>query len=550
MAWLDRKALVRAIAAVIAVGVGLVILIAPATAQTQYPRDEIFGGYSVLFPNGWEELNYRADTIPNAFDASNSWYFCKFCNLGLLLDGSAHFRGSTTPPNHLNGSQDSTDVGYALAGLQYKWHHEKLSPFVRVLVGGANMSPDCCHGTQWSFAVGGGGGLDLQLSRRISLRLIQADYLYSSYPHTFSSSHPKEWNSVRLATGLVFSFGKNSSPSCNPEPKACVITSSSPTDVSAGEPVKLLVTGSNFNASHTLNYSWKTTGGKTTSGSAPATDIDTAGLAPGSYTLTATVVDPKLKTDNSATCAGAFVIKTPPPPVPPSLICVVNPAAVDAGQSATVTMTPKNPDGRSLTYAWSASSGQLVGSGTSATLTPTNNDAGNAITVTGTVTDDRGLSALCKSTINVHTLPPPCVKLLDWGECTFEKDGKRPWRVDNDCKDVLDSVALKLQGMPGGILAIVGYNDPTETRNALAAQRSANAKYYLVTDGPNKLDAARIQARQGGVKTKSTHFYFVPDGTLCPEQADLGSAVDETTVKGQSRGAPAPHKKTAPAPQP
>ncbi|HVO63510.1 MAG TPA: hypothetical protein VMT53_21480 [Terriglobales bacterium] len=143
-------------AAVITSGLLLAGLARPALGQASYPKDEIFGGYSVLFPNGWEELNYKADNIPNAFDVSNTYYFCKVCNLGFVLDGSGHYKGGTTPPNLENGSNDSTGVGYALAGLQYKWHTETISPFIRALMGAANISPDCCHGTMWRFAVGGG----------------------------------------------------------------------------------------------------------------------------------------------------------------------------------------------------------------------------------------------------------------------------------------------------------------------------------------------------------------------------------------------------------
>ena len=113
-------------AEILAFGLVLAFLTTTARAQNSHPRDEIFGGYSVLFPNGWEELNYKANTIPNAFDVSNTYYFCHICGLGWLIDGSGHFKGGTTPPNLLNGSEDSTDIGYALTGLQYKWHNDKL----------------------------------------------------------------------------------------------------------------------------------------------------------------------------------------------------------------------------------------------------------------------------------------------------------------------------------------------------------------------------------------------------------------------------------------
>jgi hypothetical protein len=78
------------------------------------PEDEIFGGYAFLVPNGWGDLNYKINNIPNAFDVSNTYYFRNIPNLGLLVDGSGHFRGGTTPPNLDNGSDNSTGVGYAL----------------------------------------------------------------------------------------------------------------------------------------------------------------------------------------------------------------------------------------------------------------------------------------------------------------------------------------------------------------------------------------------------------------------------------------------------
>jgi hypothetical protein len=515
-------------------------------AQTNYPKDEIFGGYSVLFPNGWEELNYKADTIPNAFAASNTWYFCKICNLGFILDGSGHFKGGTTPPNLDNGSDNSTGVGYALAGLQYKWHMERVSPFLRFLIGAANISPDCCHGTQWRFAAGGGGGVDITLSRRFSWRLIQADYLYSSYPHIYASNHSEGWNSVRLATGIVIALGDKSE--CNPQPVACAVTASSPTEVWIGEPVKFNVAGSNFNPKHTVQYAWKSTGGSMATANASAVSIDTTGLAAGPYTASATVSDPKVK-GAVAPCSAVFLVKEHPKPVGPTVKCVPPDTTINAGETATLSMVATNPDNRPLTYKWTTTSGQLEAGGDSARMTPTNNDAGSTITVTGTVADDRSLSDSCRITVNVPKLPPPCVKLIDWGECTFEKDPRRPWRVDNVCKDILDQLALKLQGTPNGTLVIVGYADDKESKKSptLSAQRAANVEYYLVTDGPNKLDAARIKADDGGVQGKTTHFYFVPDGTLCDGQTNLGTAVDQGKVKGQPRGG-THHAKKAAAP--
>ena len=128
-------------------------------------------------------------------------------------------------------------------------------------------------------------------------------------------------------------------------------------------------------------------------------------------------------------------------------------------------MTATDPQGWPMTYSWSNTGGQLSGSGTSVTVTATNADAGNTITVTGTASDARAnLSASCTASVNVPAVKS-CVNIEDWGECTFEKNPKKPWRVDNDCKDTLDKLALRVQQMPNGKLDIVGYTDKKESVN-------------------------------------------------------------------------------------
>ncbi len=344
--------------------------------------------------------------------------------------------------------------------------------------------------------------------------------------------------------GLYFTF-----PNAPPIPPSASC-SAQPTEVWSGDPVKVTATGANFNPKHTLTYGWTGNGGKLSGANAETATVDTAGMTPGSYSAVATITDPKEKKNNSATCTANFSIKQPHPP---EVSCSANPTTIAIGEPATISMTATDPQGWPMTYSWSATGGQLSGSGTSATVTATNADAGNTITVTGTATDARAnLSGSCTASV---TVPPvqKCTNIQDWGECTFEKNPKKPWRVDNDCKDTLDKLSLRLQQMPNGKLDIVGYTNQEESVNAqqLGAQRSVDVKYYLTTDGPNKVDAGRVQPRQGGAKGQATHFYFVPEGTMCGGQLEEGTAVDESAVQPQSRNAPAPtkkHKKAAAAP--
>ncbi len=315
----------------------------------------------------------------------------------------------------------------------------------------------------------------------------------------------------------------------------------SPTEVWAGEPVTATMATQNFNPKHTITYAWSSTSAKI-SGTGTTGSVDTTGLAPGSYTVNAKATDAKQKTNNMASCSANFTVKQPQPPV---VSCLVSKDTIAINEPATITMTATDPQGWPLTYNWTNTGGQLSGGDTSVTVTATSADAGNTITVNGTATDARAnLSTSCTSHINVPRVIS-CVNVEDWGECTFEKNPKKPWRVDNDCKDVLDKLSLRLQQMPNGKLNIVGYTDQEESvsEQTLGSQRSVNVKYYLTTDGPSKVDAQRVQPRAGSNKGKATHFYFVPEGNLCGGQLEEGTVVDESQVQPQSRNAAAPVKK-------
>ena len=531
----------RRVAILVALAGALCLLAAYSQAQScTQPKDEIFGGYSWLHPNGYADLGFKVENIAPGFDISNTYYLPGVHNLGLVVDGSGHFHGGTNPVNPVNGGNKGTSAGYILGGLQYKYHAARLSPFVRGFLGTADLSPDCCGGTKWSFAGGGGGGLDLGLTPMVSIRLAQVDYIYSKYDQTYPSGFSNQWNSVRLAAGIVLCLGC----SFNPPPLSCA-ASAAPAEVWAGDPVNLTTAGTNFNPKHPITYGWTANGGKLSTANTQTATIDTAGMAPGSYSATSTITDPKMKKLNSATCSTSFGIRQPHPPV---VSCSVNPPTIAIGESANITMTASDPDGRPLTYKWSATGGTLSSSGTTATVTATNADAGNTITISGTASDDRTppMSSSCTAMVTSPAVQK-CVNIEDWGECTFEKNPKKPWRVDNDCKDTLDKVALRVQQMPNGKLDVVGYTNQKEvvSEQTLGAQRSVNVKYYLTTDGPTKVDPGRIQPRQGGTKGEAAHFYFVPEGPLCGGQAEEGTVVEETVVKGQSRTVPAQKKGNA-----
>jgi outer membrane immunogenic protein len=112
-----------------------------------------------------------------------------------------------------NGNVNSTGLDLTLAdflvGGRYTLrNHSRLQPFGQILLGAAHtsgsLSPDQIGlGAATSFATTMGGGVDVSLSHRIALRVIQADYFLTLLPNGSSDRQ----NNLRLSAGFVFRFG-------------------------------------------------------------------------------------------------------------------------------------------------------------------------------------------------------------------------------------------------------------------------------------------------------------------------------------------------------
>jgi outer membrane protein OmpA-like peptidoglycan-associated protein len=371
-----------------------------------------------------------------------------------------------------------------------------------------------------------GGGMDLPIKKWLSLRLFEADFVWAHHNYAddvgpqFSSLRRPNAEGIRLRTGLVFNWG--GAPALTPAASCSV----QPAEVMVGEPVTATVSATNFNPKHTLTYSWS---GNGVSGKDTSVKIETADAAPGNYTATAHVTDPKAKNNNEASCSANYTVKPLPPKNPPTINCSANPSTVQAGGPSTITCNASSPDSVAVTVSnWTSSAGTISGSDNTATLNTTGAAPG-AITVNATATDTRGLTAQGSTQVMVENPPPPPPQASKLSQCDFPNE-KKPWRVDNTCKAVLDDVAKNLQQNPDNKLIIVGNADPAEKRKNLAAERAVDSKAYL-TGGEAKqgIDPSRIEVRTGSGGTKTAEYWIVPSG------ANFDSAgtqtVDETKIK-------------------
>src|SRR5215472_57162 len=166
----------RTLATAVAIAFALVLVSSRATAQvTIQPKAEVYAGYSWLHPNGFYgpfDNGIKTADIVNGFDVSGVYYLPSMHNLGLLIDGSGHFNRSHVP--------GGVNVYLGDLGIQYKWHTDQLSPFVRAAVGADHILPPAGLGSaQWRPLILLGGGLDLSVGRRLSIRIAQADYIWT-----------------------------------------------------------------------------------------------------------------------------------------------------------------------------------------------------------------------------------------------------------------------------------------------------------------------------------------------------------------------------------
>jgi hypothetical protein len=519
-------------------------------------RIDVFAGYSYLAPHGTITTTLSDGTsFPSTYSSvdygaigSASYFFNKYVG------------GQVEIGVHPDGNNDGAS-SYSAGIIARYPTDEGVTPFAHALAGAVRLggpnyeSVGVSHVYTWGPALTVGGGLDYGLpflDHRLALRLFQADYEYwhASFGPQPQTGGRANLNNARLSTGIVLKFG-----SIVPPPPVTYSCSASPATVFPGDPITVTGSALNLNPKKTATYTWSGTGVKIT-GDSTTGNVDTTGLAAGSYTVTGHVSVGQ-KPGEFADCTANFTVKDYEPP---TISCSANPSTVKPGDSSTITSQGVSPQNRPLTYSYTASAGQVSGTGTTATLTTTGAPAGS-ITITCNVADDKGHTASATTSVNVEAPPVPVVpKTQTLCTITFGRDAKRPARVDNEAKACLDQVALSAQQTPDAGLVVVGEKGNVvekvfkgKKKKAemadLAAQRAVNTKDYLVKE--KGIDASRIKVSTGSQSEDEVENYLVPAGANFASDVPGTTPVDESAVKPQARkplGAkPVHHKKKAAA---
>ena len=316
---------------------------------------------------------------------------------------------------------------------------------------------------------------------------------------------------------------------CKKAPPITLSCNASAPTVYPGDPLTVTATAGavDTNKKNNVLYSWS---GDGVTGSGTSASVNTASLAPGSYTAKAEVKEGKkgkegLKPGQTADCSADYAVKQFEPP---TVSCSASPTTIKPGDSATVTAVGVSPQNRPLTYNYTATAGTVTGTGTTAEYSSAGAPTG-AVGITCGVSDDKNQTASANTTITILAPPPPPPAPKTQALCStsFSNDPRRPLRVDNEAKACLDQVALDLKQQADAKAVLVGESDAKEKAltdkqekyaakhkhakvEDAAAQRAVNAKDYLVTE--QGIDASRISVATGTTDGQTEENYLVPAG--------------------------------------
>jgi outer membrane protein OmpA-like peptidoglycan-associated protein len=507
--------------------IALISISTAAFAQSDStPKWDLFAGYQYLHPGGTVPLGDPSS--PNPYTIPD---MTKGAGAALTYNFDSHWGGELDFGHNWGNSDTETTLS---GGPRFMWRTDSANLFLHALLSYNHLGVNGLNNGANGIGTILGGGMDVPITKNFAWRVFQADYVWARHNYAdyaaseFPSLRRPSLEGARLRTGIVFSWGGTEAV---PPAVSCSVQ---PTEVLVGEPITASASASNFNPKHTVTYSWTGNGGTVTGKDNGAT-IDTNGAAPGSYTVTAKVTDPKTNKNNEATCTANYTIKPLPPKNPPTMSVSANPTDLVPGGTVNLSANCSSPDGVPVSVAnWTSTAGSISGTGTSASLDTTNLPPG-PVTVTATCTDSRGLTAQATTQINIQAPPPPQVdKALEARlslHSVYFQTAKPPIADPNagllpSQQRILTTLATDfkkyLEAKPDAHLVLEGHADirgAAAYNQALSERRVARVKSYLVEQGVPEADIETLAfGAQHNLTVEEVRTSIEQNTDLTPEE--------------------------------
>ena len=439
-----------------------------------------------------------------------------------------------------------------LAGPKFTFHRGPFAPFAEVMMGAQNLAPKG-QPSYVAFTEAVGGGLDVAIARRWSVRLFQADFIYAA-DHEKTKSLLNQFYGVRFSTGLVWNVGKRRRPMVAAEkptvekpasdepasPETTVESASAANPAATPEPVTNETTAAS-------------TPQPTVEAAAPAATPVPSAPAPtetASAPETSKPVDVKEAPAKEEVAKAAPALETPAPVAPAP---ATTPVTEASAQNVPAPVPQPVPGAARKTEATSApvaaepakkvevATAQPAPAMEAAASTPATSAAAPAPS-TETAATASAASAKSSETpaadpaaaLAKPNAPAPAIQQV--AKLRFPYD-QYPSLLSTQDKRALDALASRMKLEPQSKAIVVG-SAPQKSGN-LAAQRAVNSKDYLVQKG---IAADRIEAleqvsdpkpiatgRRAKPSALRTQLVFVPAGASF--DAAGATTVDEQKVK-------------------
>ena len=462
----------------------------PATGKDSEAPGQLVPRYEVGVL--YDYVNFHPGSPFAAFNnhgASGSFTYNASRWLGLTAElGAYRFKNRDLGGTPVNGSI----ISY-LFGPRLNWRKfDYFVPFAEFLLGGSHGGSAVIGvGSQSSFSVATGGGVDMILGKGFAWRVAQLDYYMTNFSGPGVGGNARQDN-FRAGTGLVYRWDvpeRVPPPAPNRPPVAAC--SVNPTSVYAGSGDTVAV---HVNASDpdndALTYGYSATGGAV-EGTGPDARWNSTGVGVGSYTVNVKVDDGK---GGTASCSADIKVEEKPNH-PPTASLSVEHNSILAGEPTGITCNGSDPDNDPLTYSYTATGGKVAGTGSSAQFDSTGLQPGS-YTVKCTVNDGRGGTADASG--NVEVKEPPQVHELEvklalhsiYFPTAQPTEAKPTGGLLASQAGTLDSLAADYQQYmkyrPAAHLILEGHADSRGAKDynmKLSERRVERARSYLVEKG-------------------------------------------------------------------